>query len=52
MNQIKKVELVKSKIGTSDEWFLVIIFDDSTERGWLIGRQQEVEEIIKKLRAL
>ena len=59
MKKIKQVKLTLESIGTNKEWFLVVSFEEQQdrihqfiERGWLIGRQKEVEEIIEKLRSL
>ena len=52
MKNTKKIVLELKKIGTADEWLLVVDLEDSQERGWLIGRKKEVEAIIEQLRRL
>ena len=51
-----KVTLELKRLGTDEEWFLVTDRKgekrDEQERGWLIGRHEEVKDIIERLRAL
>lgn len=51
--KVTEVKLSLEKIGTNEDWFLNVKFGNGTEeRNWIFGKNEEIDEIIKKLRRL